>query len=36
MKPVGFSVDRPTATAVVLRIVLILGVALSAIASARF
>jgi hypothetical protein len=36
MKPSGFSVGRPTASAVVLRISLILGVALTAIASARF
>jgi hypothetical protein len=35
MKPVGFTV-RPTVSAVALRIALILGVALSAIASARF
>jgi hypothetical protein len=32
----GFSVVRPTATAVVLRLVLVLGVAMAAIASARF
>jgi hypothetical protein len=35
MKPSGFSVGRPTASAVVFRIGLILGVALTAIASAR-
>jgi hypothetical protein len=36
MKPSGFAVGRTTATAVVLRIILILGVAMAAIASARF
>lgn len=36
MKPAGFSLGRPTASAVVLRIALILGVGLTAIASARF
>jgi hypothetical protein len=36
MKPTGFSVDRSIVSAAVLRIALILGVALSAIASARF
>jgi hypothetical protein len=35
MKPSGF-VGRPTASAVVLRIALVLGVAMAAIASARF
>ena len=35
MKPSGFTVGRPTATAVVLRIAAILSVALGAIASAR-
>ena len=35
MKPAGFSVGRPTAFAVAQRVALILGVALTAIASAR-
>jgi len=35
MKPTGFSFVRPTASAVASRIVLILGVALAALASAR-
>ena len=35
MKPIGFTVNRPTASLVASRIVLILGVAMAAIASAR-
>jgi hypothetical protein len=36
MRPHGFSASRPTAAALAFRIVLILGVAMAAIASARF
>jgi hypothetical protein len=35
MRPEGFTVGRPTASVVAFRIVLILGVAMAAIASAR-
>jgi hypothetical protein len=36
MKPGGFSADRPTVAALAFRIVMILGVAMASIASARF
>jgi hypothetical protein len=36
MEPRGFSASRPTAAALAFRIVTILGVAMAAIASARF